>query len=136
MSKHEGIDNDGGLEDMQRLLERFRPVGPPAELRARALAVQSAYSEHRPGRIALYIWRASVAAGLVAAIWLHLAADDVSARLAGQIGIGPAVWTQEEERVAQMLDGDGWGRRYLATALRAGPLQSPSASALDASNFR
>jgi len=109
--------------DLERLLERFSPVGPPAGLRQRVLAVaRSAPAAHRPRRFAVSVWRAAVAAGFMAAVCLTLAADRISTRTAGQIGIGPAVWTQQEEEIAQMLDGDGCGRRYVAMALRAGPL--------------
>jgi hypothetical protein len=74
-------------------------------------------------RAALYIWRSAVAAGIVAMILLNHAADRISARTAGQVGVGPAVWTKDCERTAQMLDSQGWGRRYLALGLMAGPFR-------------
>ncbi|NQU76771.1 MAG: hypothetical protein HQ546_10715, partial [Planctomycetes bacterium] len=78
--------------------------------------------ERRPRRIAVYLWRSAVAAGLIAAVWLNTEAERVSSLTVGRIGIGPASWTRQEEQLAEELNGDGWGRRYLAMALRAGPL--------------
>jgi hypothetical protein len=117
--------DDPELELIQRLLDRFRPVGPAAELRERVVrAASSASVARRRWRIRVCAWRGAVAAGLVAAACLHMAAERISTRMVGQIGIGPAVWTQEDEQTAHLLDGAGWGRRYLATALRAGPLRA------------
>ena len=119
-----GERTDGeNLEPIERLLERFRPVGPPARLRARALAAaESVLTERRPRRIGVYVWRAAVAAGLIVAVCLNLAAERISTSTLEQVGIGPAIWTQQTEQIAQMLDGEGSGGRYLAMALQAGPL--------------
>lgn len=117
------------LAPLEELLEGFRPVSPPAALRQRvleaALAVSRAGSRRR---VALGIWRAAVAAGLVAAIWLNVASDRIASRVAGQVGAGPPVWTQQAEEAAQLLDGQGWGRQYVAMGLMAGPLERAQAA--------
>jgi len=124
MTKADDSADLGRLEGVERVLERFRPAGPPAELRARILAAAPGAAQQRPRRrLAVWLWRAGVAAGLLAAVSLSLAADHISTRIAAQIGTGPPVWTQNAEQAAQLLDGDGWGRQYLAAALRAGPLR-------------
>jgi hypothetical protein len=124
MSGPDQRTDDPELEMIERLLEGFRPIGPAGELRERVLtAASSAFVERRPWRIRVYVWRGAVAAGLIAAVCLNVAAEKISTRMVGQIGIGPAVWTQEDEETARLLDGEGWGRRYLAMALRAGPLR-------------
>ena len=130
MNERDDQKDLGALAPMERVLERFQPVGPPAGLRARVLdAAVAATLRRSRGRAAVAIWRSAVAAGLVAALWLNLAANQISGRLAGQVGLGPAVWTQQAEEAAQLLDGDGWGRQYVAMALLAGPLgRSPTMS--------
>jgi len=130
MNAHRERTEDKGVDPIERLLEQFRPVGAPPDLRERVLAVASLASlERRPRRIAVWLWRAAVAAGLIAAVCLNLVGEGISTRTAEQIGIGPASWTRQEEKIAEELDGEGWGRRYLAMALRAGPLRgSPDVS--------
>ncbi len=108
----------------ERLLGRFRPVGPPPELRQRVLGLASlAGQERHRGRWALWLWRAAVAAGFLVAVGLNLSAERISQRIAARVGAGPVVWTPQAEEAAELLDGQGAGRRYLAMVLRAGPLQ-------------
>ncbi len=124
MNEHEDQADSAALGPLERLLERFEVVGPPVALRQRVLdaAVGAGQGVGRR-RVALWAWRAAVAAGLAAAVWLNLAGDRIATQLAGRVGIGAAVWTEQAEQAAELLDGEGWGRRYLALALRAGPLE-------------
>ena len=116
------LDNHGN-DPVEHLLNRFRPKGPPAVMRQRVLSGAAAVGTNtRPHRTAVALWRSAVAAGLLLALLLNLQAERISTGIADRTGIGPAVWTQDEEQVASVLNGEGWGRRYLATALRAGPL--------------
>ena len=105
-------DDDSRIE---ALLARYRPVGPPAELRARVL--ESA--EPRRSRWASAGWL-SVAAMLVLSLGLELAADRMRGQTAAMLGVGLIHWTAEAEDAAQMLNGEGSGRRYLTLALAAG----------------
>ena len=112
------------FESVEHLLERFRPAQAPAALRARVLAAASAAARQWPRHgMGIILWRSAVAAGIVAAVWLNLAGEHMAAQVAGQVGVGPAVWTSQAEEAAELLEGQGAGRRYLAMALRAGPLR-------------
>ena len=123
MNIHGENTHDEGVDPVQHLLQRFKPVGPPTELRKRILSeISFVTAKRRPLRVAVYVWRAAVAAGLIAAVWLNTEAEGVSARIFGRIGIGPAVWTRHDEQIAHDLNGEGRGRLYLAMALRSGPL--------------
>ena len=123
MTGHDEMTDD--LEQIERLLQRFRPVGLPASLRKRALAeVRPVLPDRAPRRVALCAWRAAVAAGVILAVCLNMEAERISSRTAGQVGIGPAIWTRQAEEAAQMFDGESGGRQYLAMALIAGPLRN------------
>jgi hypothetical protein len=130
MNEHEDQANFAAAAPVERVLDRFRPIGPPPALRQRVLdAALAGPHAAPPRRIALWVWRSAVAAGLVAAVWLSLAGDRIAAQVAGQVGVGPPVWTPQAEETAELLDGQGAGRRYLAMLLQAGPLQ-PQPTAL------
>lgn len=118
---HEEQIGPEALAYVERLLEQFPPAGPPVGLRGRVLALAKPVAAHRPQRrIGLHLWRSVVAAGLLAAIGLHLAAERVSARSAERIGPDRIVWIAEAEETAQMLGGEA-GRRYLTSVLTARP---------------
>ena len=105
-------------EKIERMLLRFRPADPPDSLRQRV--VSGAYSPHRPQRTwPTKLFRAAVAAVLVLSLGLNIAADDMATDVAASVGLGPAIWTEHAEQAAQMLDGDGYGRQYIALGLMA-----------------
>ena len=104
-------DDDSRIEAQ---LLRYRPVGPPAGLRDRALRPVSPAGSRRRA-----VWWLSVAAMLAISLGLHLATDRVSRQTAAILGAGQVRWTAEAEEMARMMDGDGWGREYVALALAA-----------------
>ena len=110
--------------EMEQILLKFRPAEPPERLRARVLAWQGPSG---PGRNSwTWLYRGAVAAVLVFAFGLNLAADSIVARAAMNVGVGPAVWTAEAEQAAQMLNGNGWARKYIALGLMARPRPAES----------
>ena len=104
--------DDGAIES---LLGRYRPVGPPPGLRDRVL---SSAVQTRSWWIAAG-WL-SAAAMLLLALGLHLATARMMQETAAASGIGRIEWSAEAEEAAQMLNGDGAGRRYVSLALAAG----------------
>jgi len=110
-------------DGLERMLRRFRPAAPPRELRPRVLAEAGRRADGQRSHAArdwrVWVFRAAVAAGLVLALCLNFAADQIAQRDAGMIGLGPAVWDEQAEQTAKLLDGDGWGRRYIALGLMA-----------------
>jgi hypothetical protein len=133
MNERDDQTDSAALAAVERAMERFRPIGPPAALRQRVLDATPTERLAVPRRrIAIWVWRSAVAAGLVAAVWLNLTGDRIAAQVASQVGVGPPVWTQQAEEAAELLDGQGTGRQYLAMALRAGAFESASAAPLEA----
>jgi hypothetical protein len=116
----QGSMESSALNSVERLLERFGPVGPPAALRERTLASALAAARGHRRRLAVGLWRAAVAAGIVAAVALNLSALRVSQRIDAQIGVGQDVWTAQVAQAADLLNGEGLSRQYLAMVLRAG----------------
>ncbi len=104
--------NDPQIEAM---LTRYRPTGPPANLRDRVLRLTGG----RRSRWAMAVGLA-IAALLVLSLGLDLASRQMMQETALALGAGRIEWTPEAEEMAQMLNGDGEGRRYLALALAAG----------------
>lgn len=104
--------------EIEQILRAYRPAGPPEGLRERALSsTQGGAEPARPWRV--WAFRAAVAATIVLSITLNVAADRTMRTVSAEIGIGPVRWTEDAEQVAQMLDGDAWGRRYIALGLMA-----------------
>ena len=105
---------------VEQLLRRFRPIGPPASLRERALSAARLGIQSRSMRPwAVLAFRTAVAATLILAVSLSLAAERAMTKVAANIGMGPAVWTEQAEEAAEMLNGSDWGRRYIALGLMA-----------------
>lgn len=86
--------------DIEELLRRYRPAGPPAELRKRIVA-------GRPRRRARP-WAAAAAALVLLAASSHVAATNEVARLGS--GIGPGGDTRMIEDLTQRLGGDSQAR--------------------------
>jgi hypothetical protein len=104
---------------IEALLTRYRPAGPPAELRARVL--QTAV----PRRIR---WTTAVgwaiAASLILSVGLNFAADRLTQDTMQVLGIGQIQWTPQSEECARFLGSEGTSRDYVALALTADACRS------------
>jgi len=101
--------------EIEAMLTRYRPTGPPADLRDRVLRSTGGRRSRWPMAAGL-----AVAAMLVLSLGLNLATRQMMQETALTLSAGRIEWTPEAEEIAQMLNGDGEGRRYLALALAAG----------------
>jgi hypothetical protein len=112
-SGYEAMNN----EDLriETILSHYRPKGAPAGLRERIFAVPVA----GPSRFKVAWWLA-VAAMLMASIGLQFANSQLNEQICTLLRPGQTLWTAEVEELAEMMNGDGWGRRYLALHLTAG----------------
>jgi hypothetical protein len=104
---------------IEALLNRYRPVGPPLELRARVLQVAV---PPRMRRTTAAGW--AIAASLILSVGLNLAADRLTQDTAQLVGIGQIEWTSRNEGYVSSLVGEGAGRDYVALALLADTCRS------------
>ena len=104
-------DEDSRIEE---LLTRYRPKGPPARLRERLIqSLEYCRSfKWRP-------WWTAAAASLILSIGLNFAAESISRDTVDMLQVQQIEWTPEAEEAAQLLNGDGWGRDYIALAMIA-----------------
>ncbi len=100
--------------EIEALLARYRPGGPPVGLRDRILATA------RPRRLRwAVVGRLSLAAMLVLSLGLSLATERLTRQTVSAIRPAPLRWTPEVDKAVELLDGQGPGRRYIALALAA-----------------
>jgi hypothetical protein len=87
-------------DDLETVLHRYRPVGPPPALRPKIVAAPPV-ERHWP----LYFFRAAIAATLLISLGLLHAADTLNRTNADRIGTGPVTWTPETQQryLAQLL---------------------------------
>lgn len=110
------------MEDYQpieQVLRRFTPAAPPATLRGRVLAVAGAGTRRTAASWGDWVFRFAAAAALLIALALNTVTDGMTRRSAARVGVGPPVWNEDAETIAKVLNGNGWGRRYIALGLRA-----------------
>ena len=112
--------------ELESLLEKYYPRGPRPGLRPQVIALASACHERTRLR------RKSLVCSLAAAlllfgVGLSVMTEAIYRENANILGIGQYEWTEEAEEIAGLLDGGGWGRRYLSLQLAAGILVDPSA---------
>ena len=103
---------------IETILSHYRPKGVPVELRERIFTAPVA----GPSRFKVAWWLA-VAAMLMASIGLQFANSQLNEQICTLLQPGQTLWTAEVEELAQMMNGDGWGRRYLALHLTAGSIR-------------
>ena len=85
--------DDSEIED---LLRRYRPIGPPAQLRERIFATA-------PGR-RIWPWASAAAALLISAMTFHIASGyEVGS---ADVTLGPAAATRVADDLTGMLGGD------------------------------
>ena len=46
-------------------------------------------------------------------------AERITAEAASMVGKGPLAWTEDVERIAALLESNGWARQYIALCLLA-----------------
>jgi len=99
---------------IEEILQKYRLSGPPTVLKERIFS-------SRPSSISrtkIVGWLA-VAAVLLVSIGLHWATIQMERQMGGMLEPGQ-IWSAEAEELAEMMDGEGTGRRYLAMRLAAG----------------
>ena len=106
--------NDSDLED---LLRRYRPVGPPANLRERIL------SESRARRV--WPWASAAAALLASTLALHFAARLETAAADPRVAPDPAL--RVVENLTDMFGGDAAARHMAELVLLEQHVRSESA---------
>ncbi|MFA5864901.1 MAG: hypothetical protein WC975_09460 [Phycisphaerae bacterium] len=115
--------NDNQIE---ALLRRFGPKGPPTALRKKIFESPKTHYSFRS-----IFWWSSIAAMLIISLCLNFAADGVAKDTAKLLGPSQTQWTPEAEEAAKLLDGNGWGRRYIAFALEMDKRNRKNFSELD-----
>jgi hypothetical protein len=82
--------------EIEGLLRKYRPVGPPAELRHRILATN--------GVLRIWPWASAAAALLVLGLTFQLAARNEVA--GADLNLGPSAVARVTEDLTRMLGGD------------------------------
>ena len=118
---------------IESLLGRYHPVDPPPALRQRALGAAEAYDRR------LHLWRtigwSVLAAMLILSVGLHWATLSIEQQTIAMLGSEPIQWSAQAEELAQLLNGQGAGRRYLALQLASGNLLQHIISPLEQTNL-
>ncbi len=105
------ISEDREIENM---LARYRPAGPSASLRRRVLSL----GRPRRSRWVIADWSA-IAATLVICLGLHLATQQLLQQTAVCLREPQAARSSQIDEVAELLDGNNAGRRYIDFVLTA-----------------
>ena len=115
-------------DDMENLLQRFRPAGPPARLREKILR-QEIPPALPVRRWPIRLFRSAIAALLLLSFTLFYATDRMNQDSAASVGLGPPRWTAEAQQAADLIGPGLEARQYIAICLMAGnarPSHSPS----------
>jgi hypothetical protein len=119
-------------DDIEELLNHFRPAGPPADLRGRILGQEvptdrslTPPTAAAPRSWPTWVFRSAIAALLLMSITLIDAANRLNHESATSVGIGPPRWTPEAQQAADLLGNDPAARQYIALCLIAGNAPSP-----------
>ncbi len=120
-------------DDMEELLQHFRPVGPPAHLSERVLGsgIPPAGSVRR---WPLRVFRGAIAALLLLSAALFYDANRLNQDSAACVGLGPPRWTAEAQQAADLLGGDPASRQYIAICLVAANNRSSRNLSLQGAN--
>ena len=103
-------------KQIEELLLKYRVSGPPMEIKGRVFS---------SGRRATLRWKvvgwaaAAAVVVLLVSIGLQWATVRMERQMGGMLEPGQ-IWSAEAEELAQMMDGEGAGRRYLALRLAVG----------------
>lgn len=99
-------------DDMEELLQRFRPAGPPAVLRVRVLGCDIPEFSFRR-RWAVWIFRGALTPLLLISFVLFHTTDRLNQDTASRIGSGPMRWTAEAQQAADLIGSDPAGHQYI-----------------------
>ncbi len=120
-------------DEIENLLQRFQPAGPPASLRDKILASAQVPCERIVRRWPVLFFRTGIASLLLLYFALLHVASTLNRDSALQVGVGPPRWTPEAQQAADLIDPNGnAGRQYIALCLLADnarasrPAQNPS----------
>ncbi len=91
-------------KEIEALLRRYRPKGPPDRLRKKLFKPKHSFKT--------LVWRLSFAAAITLVIGLNFASYRLARQTADLIGVQP-LWTTQVEETAHALDGNGWAKKYL-----------------------
>ena len=120
-------------DDLENLLKRFRPAGPPARLRETILRLQTPPAS--PARLwPIHLFRGAIAALLLLSVSLLYAAARLNQDTASRVGQGPPRWTAEAQQAADLLGPGSASRDYIALCLVAShgrSSRSPSSQGAD-----
>jgi hypothetical protein len=106
-------------DEMERLLRRYYPAGPPAHIREKILRRDLLLAT--PRRLwPMRLFRTAVAALLLLSLGLLHAADRLNQDSAARSGLGSPHWTAEAQQAADIMGGDPASRQYIAICLVAG----------------
>ncbi len=105
-------------DDLEDILRRFRPAGPPEQLRQRILLAHALRRRHA-ARWPIRLYRTAVAALLLLALGLLHSADRLNQDSASRVGVGPVRWTAEAQQAADLIGTGAAGRQYIALCLIA-----------------
>ena len=104
-------DEDARIE---KLLAGYRPKGPPTRLRE--WVMRSVELRRLPWRRTGWM---AVAAMLLLSFGLNLLTESMARDTVDMLQVQRIEWTPEAQEIADELDGDGWGRQYIALAMVA-----------------
>jgi hypothetical protein len=103
-------------KEMEALLRRYRPKGPPDRLRKNIFEPKP---KPKPKHsLKTFLRRFSIAAAVALIVGLNAATYRLSRQTADLIGARP-LWTPQAEETARALDLDknGWAKKYLLFCL-------------------
>lgn len=105
-------------DDLENVLKRFRPAGPPAALREMILRQEIPPAvAARSG--AIWLLRGAIAALLLLSLTLLYATERLNQDSAARVGLGAPRWTAEAQQAADLIGSGPAARQYIEMCLLA-----------------